>query len=94
VHRRRPAGDDREVVGIGEARHDAVGKQVGACRLDAAQGRRPAGPDRRLDVARFRAVDAVKGARRKSDIVSSRPVQPRLAHSNRSLLRIRTLRIS
>jgi hypothetical protein len=40
VHGRRLAGDDGEVVGIGEAGHDAVGQQAGALGKHLAEPRR------------------------------------------------------
>ena len=58
VHGGRLAGDDGEVVGVGEAGHDAVGQQAGALRQHLAEPRRAAGLDGALDVAGLRAVDA------------------------------------
>ena len=55
---RRPAGDDREVVRVGEGRHDAVGQKVRALGQHLAEPRRAAGLDGALDVAGLRAVDA------------------------------------
>ena len=58
MHLGRPAGDDREVVGIGEGRHHAVGDQAGALCQHPGEPRRAAGLDGALDVAGLRAVDA------------------------------------
>ena len=58
VHRRRGAGDDRQVIGIGERRHHAIGGQAGAAVLEACEERRDAGFDGLIDVVRLAAVDA------------------------------------
>jgi hypothetical protein len=64
VHRRRPAGDDGKIVGVGKAGHNAVGAQVAALRRNVRQIRRHAGLHRLFDVGRLRAVDADHHGRR------------------------------
>ena len=58
VHRRRRAGDDRQVVRVGEPRHDAVGGEARAPAVERGQPRRAARRDRLVDVVGLAAVDA------------------------------------
>ena len=59
VHRRRRPGHDREIVGVGEARHDAVGEEGGAvAREQSAEKGRDPGGDGGRDVLELAAVDA------------------------------------
>ena len=58
VDGRRRAGDDRQVVRIGERRHDAVGGEAGARVAQAGEVGRPSGRDRLVDVLGLAAVDA------------------------------------
>ena len=64
VDRRRHAGDDRQVVGIGERRHDAVGGQAGAALAQRREERRAARGDGLVDVLGLAAVDADDDERR------------------------------
>ena len=58
VNHRRASGDDGEVVGVGEARHHALGAQVHALRKHPLhEGHHPIG-HRRFDVSRLRTVNA------------------------------------
>ena len=58
MHRRRRAGDDRQVVRIGEGRNDAVGVEHRAVRRQAREERRDAGANGLRYVGRLAAVDA------------------------------------
>ena len=58
VNRGRPTGDDGEIVGIGEARHDAVGQEVRPLLQHPGEPRRTACLHRLLDVAGLGPVDA------------------------------------
>jgi hypothetical protein len=59
MDRRRHAGHDRQIIGIGEARHDTVGREGGpGAREQPSQKGRGAGRDRRGDVLELTAVDA------------------------------------
>ena len=58
VHGRRHAGDDRGVVGVGEARHDGIGDGVEAVAPERGDGRQNAVGDAAVDVGGVAAVVA------------------------------------
>ncbi|MNS94764.1 hypothetical protein D3C72_1289910 [compost metagenome] len=58
VHRRRHAGHDRQVVGVGERRHHAVAGQHRAALRQAGKEGRDAGLHGQVDVFLLAAVDA------------------------------------
>jgi hypothetical protein len=64
-----PAGDDRQVVRVGEGRHDAVGDQIGAGLQHLLEPWRAARGDRGLDIAGHGAVDADHDGRLESPSV-------------------------
>ena len=72
VYRGRNARHDRQVVGVGEARHDAVGDEAGAraCEQTAEKGR-SAGCDGGRDVLVFTAIDADDDQRAIHPVVAS-----------------------
>ena len=57
MHRRRRAGDDGEVVGVGEARHHAIADQIGAVGDGVLQPGHDAGLDRFLKIIGLAAID-------------------------------------
>ena len=77
VHRRRRAGDDRQVVGIRERRHDAVGGEAGARIAQPREVRRAPGGDRLVDVLGLAAVDADDDERPSRPARRSRPLTRR-----------------
>ncbi len=58
VHRRRRAGHDRGVVGVGEGRHDGVGNRVEAVLPERGDRRQDAVGDAALDVGGIAPVEA------------------------------------